>query len=544
MVGATGELAGMTTAGVLPAPATADLKALGRGSSLNFLGALVSGTAGVATAVVVARTQSTEASGVFFVVTSLLLIVSGFTKLGSGLGSVYFVARLRALGRWDLLPACLRTATRPVLVVSTVAALALLALAEPLGHLLAADQAAAVTRALWTVALLLPFASVLDVVLGASRGLGSMRSTFAIEKCARPLLQLVLVAGACFWAEDLLALAWTLPWLPAVLLAWPALGKAGQRASERGRRPGGSRLQPSSAAGAAEAVEVVPGGGQEWSSRGYWRFCAPRALTAVMQTALLRLDILLVAGMAGPREAAVYTAATRFLVVGQLVNQSVSLAVAPQLAAVLATRNGAEANVLYRMSTAWLILAVWPIYLFCALQSPFIMGIFGRNYDDGRPVVVLLSLVMLIAIACGLTDVLLNMAGRASWNVYNRGLALGVNVAVDLVLIPRMGILGAAVGWSAAILISNLVPLVQLVRHLQLSPWGSATWRAALVAGVGCGLVPLVARLVLGSSAPAQVAALGLGLLVYAALTWRWRGLLQLDDLTASVRRRRRPAAI
>lgn len=518
-----------------PPAVKADLPALGRGSSLNFVGAAVAGATGVATTVVIARTQTQEASGVFFVVTSLLLIVSGLTKLGSGLGTVYFVARLRALDRLDLLGACLRTATRPVLVVSFMGSVALLLLSGPLGHLLAADQAAAVTRALRSVALLLPFMAVLDVVLGASRGLGSMRSTFTIDKCARPLLQLGLVVIACLWAHDLLTLAWTLPWLPAVVLAWRSLSAASRRRSASPvHAAAGSR--PSSYD--AQIFAGVTG----WSGRGYWRFCAPRAVTSVLQTALLRLDILLVAGILGPRQAAIYTAATRFLVIGQLVNQSVSLAVAPQLAAVLTTSDRREANLLYRTSTAWLVLAVWPIYLTCALTAPLIMGAFGKGYEQGRPVVVVLSLTMLVAIACGLTDVLLNMAGRASWNVYNRGFALALNVAVDLVLIPRIGIIGAAVGWSCAIAFSNLVPLVQLVRRLHLSPWGAATARAIIIAGLGFGVVPLAVQALAGDSWRGTLTGLALGLLIYGALAWRSREVLQLAELAAPFQRRKPPS--
>ena len=71
---------------------------------------------------------------------------------------------------------------------------------------------------------------------------------------------------------------------------------------------------------------------------------------------------------------------------------------------------------------------------------------------------------MLVATACGMVDVVLIMAGKATWNLANVLAAFVVMVGLDLWLIPQLGILGAAIGWSASILVGNLVPLIQ-VRH-------------------------------------------------------------------------------
>ena len=64
---------------------------------------------------------------------------------------------------------------------------------------------------------------------------------------------------------------------------------------------------------------------------GFWRFNAPRSLATIAQMIIQRLDIVLVGIMRGPVEAAIYTAATRFLVVGQLGNAALSMAAQPQL---------------------------------------------------------------------------------------------------------------------------------------------------------------------------------------------------------------------
>ena len=60
-----------------------------------------------------------------------------------------------------------------------------------------------------------------------------------------------------------------------------------------------------------------------------------------------------------------------------------------------------------------------------------------------------LAAAMLVATGCGMVDMVLTMAGRTSWNLGNVLLALGVNVGLDLLLIPEHGVLGAAIGLAA-----------------------------------------------------------------------------------------------
>ena len=71
----------------------------------------------------------------------------------------------------------------------------------------------------------------------------------------------------------------------------------------------------------------------------------------------------IVAAILGPADAAVYAAATRFLVLGQLGNQAISAPVEPRLSGLLARRDIAGAQDVYRLSTAWLICVNWPIFL-------------------------------------------------------------------------------------------------------------------------------------------------------------------------------------
>lgn len=413
----------------------------------------------------------------------------------------------------------------PALLAAAIAAL-LVALAPEIGRLAtggSGDAAEMFSRFLYVLGPMLPVAVVYVTAMSATRGLGALRPLVLLEKVGRGSLQAALIAFVVLLAPSALLLlaAWAAPYLVAgvVLAVW--LHRLAAGASRRSVP--GAPVRP---------VRAIAG--------EFWRFAGPRALSRVFTVALQRLDILLVAGMLGPVQAAIYTAATRFLLFGLLFVQSIQQVMAPRISEFLATGDTGRSSVLYRTTTAWLTLVSWPIYLMAVLFAPFLLGIFGEGYEAGATVVVVLCLAMLVSTTCGPVDSVLLMAGKSSWSLYNTAGALTVNVGLDLLLIPRLGITGAALGWTAGILVANLVPLWQVHRSLGMHPFGTATRTAALLAAGCFGGLGLVIRGLFGATLTGFVVAAAVTTAAYAALVYRQRDVVELTALTSALRRPRR----
>jgi O-antigen/teichoic acid export membrane protein len=180
------------------------------------------------------------------------------------------------------------------------------------------------------------------------------------------------------------------------------------------------------------------------------------------------------------------------VILGQFVNQALSQSVQPRLAERLAIDDRVAANTLYQQATAWLVLTTWPLYYLVITYATVYLGLFGRRYQGGERIVLVLALAMLVATACGMVDMVLAMGGRTWQNLFNVGLALVTMLGVDALLVPRHGALGAAVGLAAAVLVNNLVPLAQVRHGLGLHPFGRATLTAMALSTV-CFAAPQVA---------------------------------------------------
>lgn len=493
-------------------PSSSDhLSAVARGGLANLVGAVLSAAANFGLTMVVAHFVSTAVAGVFFTVTSLFLMLESLGRLGADTGLVYFVARWRALRQEERIYVGLRASFGPVVGLCSVLAVGVFVSAPQLARLIDDPHGHSVGL-LRLLAVLLPLTAAYDVALGATRGFGWMLPTVLVEKIGRSVVQMGLVTGVLVlgWSGGL-GYAWALPYIGGFVAAMWMLRTALHT------RLGQSRPQRDS-----ESRPVA---------REFWSFALPRAVAGVAQIVLQRFDIVLVASMRGAREAAIYTAATRFLVVGQFLNQAITAPVQPHMSAALSSGDATRARQLYQASTAWLVLVCWPLFGLVAALGPVYVGLFGHSYRSGASVVVILSVAMLIASAVGLVDTVIIMAGKTAWNLGTTLLALVVNVAMDFALIPHLGLIGAALGWFGSIMAANLVPLLIAWRHLGMHPFGRSTYLAYLLCGVCWIVLPAGAYVLFQRSEIAAATGAALGAAIYCAGLWRWRNVFGLGDM-------------
>lgn len=527
------------------------IRGIARGGSANLVGAVGTAVSQLALTIIVTRALTQSEAGVFFTVTSLFLIAVSVGNLGANTGLVYFLARLRA-GREDRQTAAfMKAAFVPTTLLSIAMAGGVYLVAEPLASSIAPSSTDLAVDSLRALAIFLPFASWESLAVAASRGTGSMRPNVVVSLIGRPLGQLVLVLVALWLGSaSSISWGWGAAYVPAACVAIWWMRRLLRRPHPLGVTSDGEAVDRVETID-SEAIDSAGPSRQMGPSRSrgsilgrFWRFSSARAVTSVMQVLTQRLDIVLVASLASARDAAIYTAATRFVVIGQMASNALMMATQPRLAVAVAREDRQEVSQIYRTSTSWLVALTWPIYLILIVFGETLLQVFGRSYAVGGVVIALISVAMLLSMAFGMLDTVLTMSGRTMWNLANATVGLVVQIGLDIVLIPHLGFAGAAVGWAVSIVVRNLVGLVMVARAVGVTPFSRATW-ACMGLAVGCFLVLAEAvDWALGSSWLAFLVASVVGSCVYALGLWRLRHQLYLSALGDAFLRRKRPARV
>ena len=506
-----------------------DLRTLASGGVLNVAGSVANFLLQFLLVIVVTRALEPTGAGLFFEAIAIFSILASASQLGADTGLVRTISRFKVLGRTEDLRPILYVALIPVLVVGSIAAVALYVLAPQLADLVmhGVDLSEGVAN-LRVLTPFLPLAAATTVALSGARGFGTMLPYVAVEYVAKPLLRplLVLLAVGLGLGATGVILGWALPIAVGFPVALAVIVRL---------------LRQTHAAGPSENAEPPRPLGQV--TREFWAFAAPRGLATLFQITIIWLSTLMVGAIAGVREAGIYAAASRFALVGLFALEAVRLAIAPQLSALLAANDKPRAQHLYQVGTWWIMIPSWPLYLTLAVFSPLLLQVFGPEFVAAQTALMIGALAMLVSMGTGNVTVILLMGGKSWWNLMNVFGALTLNVVLNLILIPRYGIEGAAVAWAATVLWENLIPLIQIRLHFKLHPFGRG-YLVVAGAAIACfGVLGLAARGLLGPTLPALAATLVIGGAAYLRVLWRTRGLLELSALTGALRTRLRRGA-
>ncbi|MEV6490182.1 polysaccharide biosynthesis C-terminal domain-containing protein [Actinoplanes sp. NPDC051633] len=392
-----------------------------RSGAIGLAGAAISGAAGFVLTTVLTRVYGAEGSGALFTVIGLVTIAAAVCCLGADTGLMWSIPRFSHPGR------LLSVAVLPTCGLAMALAAAGLLAAGPVSAALGLPGPA-LLRLAFTGLPVIVAATVLLAAVRATRPIGAYVGVqMVLVPVLRPVL-LILAGGSLVLGFG----AWLLPMAVALLIALIL--------APRFARPDG------------------------W--RSFWDFALPRAASVAIDASSMWVGVLLTGALAGPAEAGVFGAAGRYALAGLLIMQGLRVAVAPQLSRLLAASRTTEAAEVYRRTTLTIVVLSWPAYLLLALFAPAFLALFGRDFAAGATPLAVLAVAMLVNVGVGLVQTVLLMSGNSRGHLLATLCGLAVNVVAGLLLIPRMGALGAAIAWSLGIVCENVLAAVLARRVL------------------------------------------------------------------------------
>ena len=117
---------------------------------------------------------------------------------------------------------------------------------------------------------------------------------------------------------------------------------------------------------------------------------------------------------------------------------------------------------------------------------------------------VVLVVGQVVSAAAGPCGTVLTMSGRVALTMADNLAVLVLDVVLTLVLVPRLGVLGAALAWSTSLVLGNLAKLLQVRTVVGLVP-GGRRWGAVALAAVPAAGAALAVRALTDGPLPAAL---------------------------------------
>lgn len=187
-------------------------------------------------------------------------------------------------------------------------------------------------------------------------------------------------------------------------------------------------------------------------------FSFPLVFIFLFQLMMNWTDTLLLGLLSSSRSIGLYNVGNSLSQFLSLPISSTFLIIVPILSGLLAEGQVIEIKVIYEMITRWISYLTLPVFLFLFFYPQQVLNyLFGANYVGASNMVRILSSCFMIVNIFGPNGTTLIALGKTSFLFIANMIALFINIVLNVLLIPPLGIVGAAIATGAAITIHCII---------------------------------------------------------------------------------------
>jgi O-antigen/teichoic acid export membrane protein len=429
---------------------------ISRHSAVFLAGTIFAAATGYLFKIYLARVLGAEALGVYALGMTIVGLLGIFNALGLPYSAVRFVASYSATARFDLLRGFLVRSIFLLLIFNVLLGGAVL-LAGPW----VADHfyhTPALNRYLGLFALIMIFGALTGFLGQVLTGYKDVARRTAITSfIGSPLtmvLTLVLVGmGLSLWGY---IFAQVVSAFVVIVLLVVAVWKL----TPKPARAFSGRLAPIE-------HEVIS-------------FSAIVFGVSFLEYLMSQTDKILIGFYLDAREVGIYAVAMALVAFVPIILQSVNQIFSPTIADLYARGQIELLGRIFQTLTKWILGLTLPLAAGMVIFAPALMRIFGHDFEVGWAVLVIGTLGQLINCGVGSVGYLLLMSGNQRRLIRIQAVMACGMLVLNIVLIPRWGIVGAAVGAAVTNVVTNIWYLAEVRRTLGLLPYSRSYWRLLL----------------------------------------------------------------
>jgi O-antigen/teichoic acid export membrane protein len=200
--------------------------------------------------------------------------------------------------------------------------------------------------------------------------------------------------------------------------------------------------------------------------RQWFAVSLPLLIIGVTQELLNQLEVILLGWLADARSAGLFSAASRLVSLMPFALSALSMVSGPMIVSAYRRRDFAEVNrisvLAARLALAFAAVAGFVL----VVAGRFLLGIFGSEFVQGYSALLILLIGSTVNAFTGVVVYLLTLTGREIDALVIFVGSLALSLLLNLILIPHLGVVGAAISSTSALCAWNVAMAVYVRRVL------------------------------------------------------------------------------
>lgn len=247
------------------------------------------------------------------------------------------------------------------------------------------------------------------------------------------------------------------------------------------------------------------------------RFSLPVYLSELMLMLGPNLRILLLGALSTVASAGVFTVASRVSMVSTAFYTSITMMSMPIVSELHAAGDLKNLKRFFQTMTKWTLTFSLPFFLLILFFARPILSVFGDSYVSGSLGLIILAGNDLFGAAVGICGVMITMTGNTKLNILNAAIRSILLAALSVVLIPRWGVVGAALATTVSLSVVNLILMLEVFLLFRILPYNRSFVKPVSAALASFLAAYVMSRMVFpGNSTAGTLISAGVLVLTYA----------------------------
>jgi O-antigen/teichoic acid export membrane protein len=147
---------------------------------------------------------------------------------------------------------------------------------------------------------------------------------------------------------------------------------------------------------------------------------------------------------------------------------------------------------IYKLVTRWILTLVIPILILILLFSTKIMLLFGADFLKSSNALIILSIGTSIFAIFGVSGTVLVVSGYQKLNLVNALSATILNICLNIILIPKYGIMGAAWATLSSMTFIAVARIIETRIFLKINPFNVKVLKPIVAGIITCGILQYI----------------------------------------------------
>jgi len=187
------------------------------------------------------------------------------------------------------------------------------------------------------------------------------------------------------------------------------------------------------------------------------KYSLPLSVSNLLYVFMLSIDKIMIGNIESKEAVAIYAVAATFALIPSIFLTVLNTVFPAVISKMYHENKIIELQQIYKRSTHILTLISSITIIIIIILSKPLLSLYGPEYLDGRIVLVFIAIGQLVNASVGSVWFTITLTGHSDWNMYGKLASFVLNITMNIILIPKFGIGGAAFATMSSTSFSNIL---------------------------------------------------------------------------------------